>query len=97
MRVWAKEPLRQATLLVQGPLGLRTVRDLPALDARKDGKDGKEDGKLAVRVPVTDDMAPAARVMVYGVTADGHLVADVTAIKVNKTLAPVSVQRVQEF
>lgn len=84
VQVWATVPLAQATLLVQGPLGLRAVRDLPALDAKG--------AKQTLRVATTADMAPAARITVYGVTADGFLVADVTAVKVNASLAPVDVR-----
>ncbi|XP_034249704.1 alpha-1-macroglobulin-like isoform X2 [Thrips palmi] len=91
VRVWALVPLRQATLVVQGPLGLRTVRDLPAgLDAKKDGEDS-ETG-TTVRVRATADMAPVSRVLVYAVTADGSLAADVTAVKVDTNLAPVEVR-----
>ncbi|XP_034230056.1 pregnancy zone protein-like isoform X2 [Thrips palmi] len=92
VRVIAKVPLRQATLVVQGPLGLRSVRDVPAaLDAEQDSKQDAKAG-TTVRVRATADMAPASRVVVYGVTADGLLAADVTAVKVNATLAPVGVR-----
>ncbi|XP_034235917.1 pregnancy zone protein-like isoform X2 [Thrips palmi] len=92
LRVSSKVPLRQATLVVQGPLGLRTVRDLPAgLDASKDDAQPGAAG-TTVRVRATADMAPASRVAVYGVTADGNLVADVSAVKVNASLAPVAVR-----